>query len=153
MRTEDVLAQIDSTLTDWSVSGDAMRHAPDSETAPVPATRGFSARDVLTRRLVERHGVEPERARHAVIAAEQGRTSEHAALVQAEVRAVMTESMQQLREAFRPMAETMIETLKQLAQAFERLHAGAEPVPAPGRRHDRPAWQSPYGPASKRRRA
>ncbi|MCW7941640.1 hypothetical protein AAW14_06235 [Streptomyces hygroscopicus] len=147
MRTDAILDQIDTALHDYSISGDAMRSAPDQETVAGP--RG--GRDILVRRLVERHGLEPEDARHAVIAAEQDHTSEHAALVQAEARAVMDETMQRIRDAFRPMAESMAETFKQLAQAFERMRASAAPVPAPGRRTDRPAWQSPYGPAGKKR--
>ncbi len=147
---DDVLDQIDTTLGDQAVSDDAMRWAPDLPEKPRPV-RGFSPRDILIRRLVDRHGLTRMTARHAVIAVEEGRTSDRTELVQAEACAVMAETMQQIREAFRPMAESMIEAFKQLVQAFERLGVTAEAGSAPGRRRDRPAWQSPYGPPRRRR--
>ena len=152
MRTDDVLNQIDATLDDWTVSGDAMRSSPAAARPEAPRI-GNGPREILIRRLVEHHGLTRMTARHAVLAVEHGRTSGHAALVHAEARAVMDETMQQLREAFRPMAERMAEAFKQLAEAFEHLRANASPnpIPASGRRHDRPAWQSPYGPALRKR--
>lgn len=150
MRTEDVLDQIDATLDDWAVGPDAARHAPD-KAATIGGGRRDAAREVLVRRLVECHGVARSAALNAVIAAERGVATQHSELVQAAARAAAEEAMQSIRRAFRPMVETMAETMKQLAAAFERMHAT---VPAAGtragRRTDRPAWQSPYGPAPRR---
>lgn len=154
MRSTDILDQIDAALHDDSISPDAMRYAPNAEAPPGQPAAGTSGRSVLVRRLTERHGIDPDDAREAVLAAELGRATEHAAIVRAEARAVMDEALQRLRIAFRPMAESMTETLKQLSQAFEQLRASASTIPtaACGRRSDRPAWQSPYGPATRRQR-
>lgn len=141
MRTDDVLDQIDLALHDNTVSGDAMR------SRPVPERPG---RSILVKRLVERHGLEAEQARRAVVAVELGRDDEHVALVQAEARAAMNETMQAFRAALRPMAEAANTAAKQIAEALKALRTATASPPAPGRRTDRPAWQSPYGPARRR---
>jgi len=142
VRTDDVLDQIDTALHDNTVSGDAMRSRPAAE----PVGRG-----ILVRRLVERHGLDHDDARTAVIAHEQGRTTEHTSLVQAEARAVIDETMHRLRAAFRPMAETMNATLKQIAESLKTLRACNVHPHTPARHYGRPAWQSPYGPARRKR--
>ena len=141
MRTDDVLDQIDTALHDNTVSGDAMRSRPAAE----PVGRG-----ILVRRLVDNHGLNDAEARAAGSAHELGRTPEHTDLVRAEARAVITETMQRLRAAFRPMAETMNATLKQIAESLKTLRTCDVHPQAPARRYDRPAWQSPYGPARRK---
>lgn len=157
MRTNDVLDQIDSTLGDWDVSGDAMRWAPDAAgELPQPHVQmsfGVGPREILIRRLVEQHDLTRLTARHAVLAAERGSDSERANLVRAEARAVAVELGERIRIAMRPMAEAAIAALKQISESIKQLQqAGICDVhgkPAP--RCDRPAWQSPYGPARRRR--
>lgn len=141
MRTDDVLDQIDTALHDDTISADAMRSRPAPE---------HPGRSILVKRLVERHGLAPEQARRAVAAAELGRDDEHAALVQGEAQAVMNETMQAFREALRPMAEAAGTALKQIAEALKALPDGSLRPHSPRCRTDRPAWQSPYGPARRR---
>lgn len=156
MRTTDVLDQLDATLDDWAVGPDAMRYTPDRGTPAVGGNRA-AGRELLVRRLVENHDLTRTTARRAIIAAEARRTTSHTPLVHAEARTAADEAMRSVRAAFRPMVETMAETMKELKAAFERMRAAvpAATCPCPdsrsGRRTDRPAWQSPYGPATRRR--
>ncbi|MEU9218841.1 hypothetical protein AB0D47_20095 [Streptomyces sp. NPDC048376] len=151
MRSEDILAQIDDTLDDWTVSGDAMRSRPGLPSPPVARMHvPMDARQFLIRRLIDEHGLTRMTARHAVMAAEEGRDSEHAELVRAEAARVVREMTGRIRIAIQPMAEAAVAALRQLRQALDQLKQAAPPQPL-GRRHDRPAWQSPYGPPQRRR--
>ncbi|MZF56915.1 hypothetical protein GTX53_24305 [Streptomyces sp. SID5594] len=47
-----------------------------------------------------------------------------------------------------PIAAAIVENLRAAAQAAEAYN----PAPPPGRRRDRPAWQSPYGPPTRHHR-
>lgn len=112
----------------------------------------LAAREVLTRRLVERHGLTRFTARRAVMAVEQGRDTPHADLVRAEAQAVMTPfaaAMQQLCERLRPAAEAWAKAMRAAADVVRAAQTARadEYALAP---HDRPAWQSPYGPAPRR---
>lgn len=152
MTTADsILDQIDSTLGDYSLSDDAMRCAPDLPSRPaVRLTVGVDAREILIRRLVDLHGLTRLTARHAVLATERGDSSERADLVRAEAHAVAAEMAQRIRVAFQPMIEALRqlgESIKQLQQQVPELAEAARPA----RPRDRPAWQSPYGPARRRR--
>ncbi|MEU1497316.1 hypothetical protein [Streptomyces sp. NPDC005732] len=164
--TDDVLAQIDSAVDDWTISGDAMRSAPD-----LPPSRpqmqlsfGLSGREIMIRRLIDEHGLTRITARNAVLAAERGSDSERAELVRTEARAIANEMSERIRIAFQPMAEAAIATLKQLSESLARLRAnthafqhapeavGCNDCGKPTSPRDRPAWQSPYGQARRRRR-
>ncbi|MFF9279550.1 hypothetical protein [Streptomyces griseosporeus] len=158
--TEELLAQIDAAVNDWTVSGDAMRCRPTAEPSPVPAvpvvrfTGRDRARAALVSRLVDR-GLEPAAAHAAVRAAENGEPTEHAQLVAAEARAAVGETVQQLGEVMRafaralhPIAEAAAAVMRQLDEALR----SASHTTGRGRHRDRPAWQSPYGPPARRKR-
>ncbi|MFH9215448.1 hypothetical protein [Streptomyces globisporus] len=53
--------------------------------------------------------------------------------------------------AMLPIAAALAETMRAAAQAARDADAYALAPPPPGRRRDRPAWQSPYGPPTRRR--
>lgn len=118
----------------------------------------LAAREVLTRRLVEQHGLTRFTARRAVIAVEEGRDTQHADLVRAEAAEVvrpLVEAFHQIREQLRPAVEAWAATWRAFAEHIRRVglasqddYALAPPRPSP---KDRPAWQSPYGPAPRRR--
>lgn len=155
MNTDDILTQIDNALEDGSVSYDAMRSRPGrtgpSEPRPVHVSEG--ARQVLIGRLVERHGLTRMTARHAVLAAERGSTSERAELVRIETRLIVQEMTEQIRAAFLPLLQRVAEQVKQIQEAFRHLPeaTGCNDCSKPAPPRDRPAWQSPYGPARRRR--
>lgn len=155
MRTDDVLTQIDAALDDWSVSGDAMRSSPAATPQPARlAPDGRAAgREILIQRLVDRHGFTRPIALEVVSAMEAGRDTPHAELVRAEANAVMRETMGRLREALRPMFESWAEAMRRLAESVKVATVDCDSCGTPARRHDRPAWQSPYGPARRRRPA
>lgn len=152
-----ILDQIDTCLGDYGTGPDAMRCAPDLPPSPeeprVQMTFDVGPREILIRRLVEQQGLTRMTARHAVLAAECGGDSEHANLVCAEAQAVVSEMAQRIRIALQPMAQTAIAALKQISESIKQLQQAGicddRSKPAP--RRDRPAWQTPYGPAQRRR--
>ena len=152
MSTADhILDQIDTALGDYSISGDAMRVAPDLPPPP-EKPHPFSGRSALVQRLVDRRGLTPDQAREAVGAAERGQDGPYTDLVGQEAQVIADEVCNQLRAAFRPVIERVAEQVKQVAEAFQQLRESAAcehqaPVP----RRDRPVWQSPYGPPTRRR--
>ncbi|MFH9574243.1 hypothetical protein ACH4MG_27345 [Streptomyces sp. NPDC017454] len=139
MRSEDILAQIDDTLDDWSVSDDAMRSRPPVERETVGprlwiAPVGTGPRDDGWQRWRELQD-------YLVRAA-----AERARLAQQVVEAFV-QAFAESVEAVRPRIEEAGQAIADCAKAVEQA---APPLP-PGRRHDRPAWQSPYGPPKRRR--
>ncbi|MBP5890628.1 hypothetical protein [Streptomyces scabiei] len=117
----------------------------------------LAAREVLTRRLVDQHGLTRFTARRAVLAVEEGRDTPHAELVRAEAAEVLrpfVEMMQLLRERLRPVVQAWAKAMRAAADAVRAAQNTRPddyvlaPPPAPS---DRPAWQSPYGPPSRRR--
>lgn len=152
MRADNILDQIDSCLGDYAVSDDAMRSAPDLPPLPAVRPRANGA-VVLVQRLIDRHGLSAEEARAAVLAAEYGLDTDHARLAAAEAQAALEEITTQLRAAFEPMLQRVADQFRQIKEAFQRLPeaAGCDDCGTPARRRDRPAWQSPYGPARRRR--
>lgn len=157
---DNTLAQIDDTLDDWTGSMDSMHWTADQPTSGEPISgRG---RNIIIQRLIENQGLSPDDARAALRAVERHEPTEHEALVAAEARAATVEMAARIRFAFQPMAEAAIATLKQLSESIARLRADSHAFrhlpeavgcndckPAPPR--DRPAWQSKYGPARRRR--
>jgi hypothetical protein len=155
VRTDHILGQIDSVLDDWDVSNDAMRCAPDLpplEKRYVQMSFGVDPREILIRRLVEQHGLTRLTARHAVLAVERGGDSERADLVRAEARAVAAELGERIRIAFQPMAQAAVAALKQISESIKKLQQAGicDDRGKPVQPRDRPAWQSPYGPARRR---
>nr|WSS66759.1 hypothetical protein OG284_36675 [Streptomyces sp. NBC_01177] len=68
-------------------------------------------------------------------------------------RAVLLTAAEAYRRAFVEVAPALIKVFRQLAAAAESTRDEyALAPPPPGRRRDRPAWQSPYGPPARRRR-
>ncbi|MDX3507439.1 hypothetical protein PV755_00630 [Streptomyces caniscabiei] len=114
----------------------------------------LAAREVLTRRLVEQHGLTRFTARRAVIAVEEGRDTPHADLVRAEAAEVvrpLVEAFQQIREQLRPAVEAWAATWRAFAEHIRRVGFASQDDYALAPPQDRPAWQSPYGPAPRRR--
>lgn len=118
----------------------------------------LAAREVLTRRLVEHHGLTRFTARRAVIAVEQGCDTPHADLVRTEAAEALrpfVEAFHQIREQLRPTLEGWAAVWRSFAEHVRRSglaaqddYALAPPRPSP---KERPAWQSPYGPPPRRR--
>ncbi len=158
MSTADhILDQIDTCLGDYDVSDDAMRWAPDP---PPPVVRPHANGSVvLVRRLMDRHGLDIDQARAAVLAAERGQDTEHARLASEEARACLEEINAQFRASFQAFAERVTEQFQQVAEQFGRMKEALQRLPEavgsddcgkPPRLRDRPAWQSPYGPPRRR---
>ncbi|MFD6490309.1 hypothetical protein [Streptomyces sp. NPDC060188] len=158
---DDILDQIDDTLSNWTGSADSM-HWTAAEPSPAESTSG-RGRNIIIQRLIENQGLSPDEARAAVRAVERQETTEHEALVASEARAATEEMAARLRAAFQPMADAAIATLKQLGESIARLSAdnhafrhlpealGCNDCGPPAPPRDRPAWQSKYGPARRRR--
>ncbi|MBU5946768.1 hypothetical protein [Streptomyces sp. PAM3C] len=160
--SEEILGQIDRTLCDHTVSSDALRCTPDPQPVPpvpvVPAVAGrMVAREAVVRRLVDDHGLTPDTAAAAVHAVETGQPTEHQHLVTAAARAVAAELAQRIGQFFdaftralEPMARAAAAAARQLDEALRAVgHAASS---RRGGRRDRKAWQSPYGPPSRRKR-
>ncbi|QCX81207.1 hypothetical protein C9F11_38120 [Streptomyces sp. YIM 121038] len=162
MSTADhILGQIDNALHDTTVGPDAMRSTPRPAARP-QITPFRQARQLLIDRLIDNHGLAPATARPAVLATEQGHASRHADLVRAEARAVMREAAEPIRAALQPALEAAVHAMRAFAEACKRMTDDAgwtdtsscpAPTAEPRSPHDRPAWQTPYGPAPRRRRA
>ncbi|MER7739975.1 hypothetical protein ABTX34_16945 [Streptomyces sp. NPDC096538] len=115
----------------------------------MPMTRPeIQAAVLLRHRLVTRHGLTSEEATIAIVQRHRGEEGPHTHLVAAEATAALKEVTAEFRavmEALRPAAEAAAAAVRAFLQA---VRTAPHPV---GRRRDRPAWQSPYGPARPRR--
>ncbi|MBK3630310.1 hypothetical protein JHN59_37055 [Streptomyces sp. MBT49] len=114
----------------------------------------LAAREILTRRLVERHGLVRFTARRAVLAVEQGRDTPHAELVRTEAHEVMRPmhgAFERMREQLRPVVEAYAGTVRALADSLRRARLIEDQHGHLVKQSDRPAWLSPYGPPSRRR--
>ncbi|MFJ2717442.1 hypothetical protein [Streptomyces sp. NPDC087437] len=170
--TDEVLEQIDSAVDDWTVSADAMRCTPAPAPAPADAvihrvpdlppvplvpvvrfTGPAAARALVALRLVDRHGLTPGTATSAVRAAANGEPNPHLDLVSAEAEAAAAEATQYGSHdlaALISAIQAATTAMKQFSEACRTV--GPHPAYCkPPRRRDRPAWQSPYGPAHRRR--
>ncbi|MGW0920135.1 hypothetical protein ACWD3J_14095 [Streptomyces sp. NPDC002755] len=162
MRTDDLLAQIDSTLHDWAVSDDAMRSRPE----PEPITFGGGMPTVA---IMDELGAWQELGVSAVeIRIEAPAIDPDFELAWQEVQEwiarVHTERVQRVQvavDAFQQafdqvvapgIREAVQETARSLAQLANAVqHPSSCDHHRPARRSDRPAWQSPYGPPWRRR--
>ncbi|MER7053428.1 hypothetical protein [Streptomyces sp. NPDC000351] len=160
MRSEDILAQIDDTLDDWSVSDDAMRSRPGGEPEGIKGfTTQFAIMDEAgewqnvpgVRRIdfhIEPPEIDPEFQQRCqeiqdyLVRATAERVRRAQQVMEAFVRS-FTESI----AAVQPRVEEAGRAIADCAKAVEQ----ATPPQPPGQRHDRPAWQSPYGPPRRRR--
>lgn len=103
-------------------------------------------RAAITARLIEQHGLTEDQAALAVEQASTGIPGEHSGLVTAVALAMFAEQWGQLCQAVQPV-------LQQFAQAFTAAMKQATQyaeIVSPPAAADRPAWQSPHGPAPKR---
>lgn len=121
MRTDDILGQIGAALDDWDVSGDAMRWAPDAAGEPPEPPPLTVAITVDTVRIGEAFD-----RLHDV-----------------------REGLARWAEAARPQLAEVGRSLAKMGEAAQRQTCDVHCGPPPPR--DRPAWQSPYGPARRRR--
>lgn len=178
---DHILDQIDNALHDWSVSDDAMRSRPEPAVLPEPRTLpgrvpvvdmhsrpeagticldGFRAtvmamdeagewQDLGGARSVDFH-IEPPQIDPDFQRAWR-EMQEYIARVQAERVRRAQEALEAFARAYtqaiRPAMEAAAKGLAEIQKAAQHVNP---PLP-PGRRHDRPAWQSPYGPARRRR--
>lgn len=152
MSTADhILDQIDTALGDYAVSDDAMRSAPDL--LPPPERPRTNGQNVIIRRLIDRHGLTAEQAQAAILAVEQGQTGEHSDLAALEAQAFLAEFQANLRAAFQPLLQRVADQFRQIKEALQYLPeaVGCDDCGKRVPRRDRPAWQSPYGPAPRRR--
>ena len=150
MSTADhVLDQIDSALHDWTVSDDAMRSRPEPE---LISFGGFTPTVQIMDEAGEWQEVDgigsveiyvttpPELEEFAQQWADFTNRI-HSRRI--DVLAVFTQAV---AESVKPATEAAEQALAALQDAVQ-----ACPADPPGRRRDRPAWQSPYGPARRRR--
>jgi hypothetical protein len=164
VRSDEILAQIDSTLEDWTVSEDAMRSRPAVEQPEADGPRlwiaptGTDPGDVAWQEIgvldvdlqIEQATIDPAALQPAPTVTWQ-ELADYIAEIQAERARRAQQVIDALTRAFtevvKPAAEAAARGLAQMQQTVEQA---APPLP-PGRRHDRPAWQSPYGPPQRRR--
>lgn len=162
MRSEDILAQIDDTLDDWTVSGDAMRSRPPAEREVVGprlwiAPAGTGPRDDGWEDVGHVHSIdfniEPPRIdpefqrRWQELQNYLARAAVERARLAQQVMEAFTQAFTESLEAVLPRIEEAGQAIADCAKAVEQ----AAPPQPPGRRNDRPAWQSPYGPSQRRR--
>ncbi|MER5584082.1 hypothetical protein ABT090_20920 [Streptomyces asoensis] len=156
MSTADhVLDQIDNALHDWAVSDDAMRSRPE----PEPRT------DAGPRMWISTVGADPEAGGWQ----ELGQVNSIEFQVEPEFQQqwqelrdylvrVEAERVRRAQEALAAFARAYTQTIKPAMEAaakglaeIQKAAQHVDPPLPPGRRRDRPAWQSPYGPPQRRR--
>jgi hypothetical protein len=154
--TDDILNQFDTALYDVTVSPDAMRSRPDLEPTrtlpgPVPVVQmmdasgewqelgGITSIDIQ----MEPPEVDPD------FAQAWRDVQEYIARVHVERVRLVAAALEAMRRAIQQVAPAA----QQTGEAFQHLPeaAGCNDCGEPGRPRDRPAWQSPYGPAQRRR--
>lgn len=160
--TDDILAQIDHAVADWTISGDAMRSRPEPEPEPFyfggttptlyiadeagewQQVEGVASVEVC----VEMPAIDPEFAEAWARLADRIREAELERVRRAQV--ALAAFVQAVKDTLAPAVE---QAGRDTSEAFRHLPEAEgcnDCVPPP--RRDRPAWQSPYGPAQRRRR-
>ena len=152
MRSDDILNQIDGALEDWSVSGDAMRSRPAPDAPAEPSgIRGTTP----TVQIWDEAGEWQE----------IGVTSIDFHIDPPEIDPEFTQAWEEFHDR---IARARIARERSVVAAFREIQAALQAVTdadfqhlpeadgcndcsKPARRRDRPAWQSPYGPAQRRR--
>lgn len=111
-------------------------------------------RAVLIGRLVDRYGLDQDTAEAAADDALAHIPSEYSSIVAAEAAAISSEAVaaliRQLGQLWQALQPAIRQIVQSLNAAVEQVDRCAEYQPQPGRRRDRPAWQSPYGPPQHR---
>lgn len=118
------------------------------------------ARMLLALRLVRRHGLSPDEALTALDQAHAGLDGPHTHLASAEATEVLDEmcgpllrQMRDLAKAVAPVLQAIGATVRRLAEQLHNAsHEAYDLAPPRPRPRDRPSWQSPYGPPSRRNR-
>lgn len=130
----------------------------DNAQIALRAAGELTADAVLTRRLVERHGLDETTAWNAVRQTRARQPNEHTDLVRAEAAAVLAEIAKPFIELADRLAEAMRPALQQIARSISRMGEQARTAQAQPQvdfvlhtEHARPAWESPYGPLMRRR--
>jgi hypothetical protein len=155
VRSDDILDQIDTALHDWSVSDDAMRSAPADTLERGPDVRMYLADEAGE--WQELPGVAAVDIQFPTPSVLEEFAQQWADFIDRMTRQ-RVEQARRAQEAFeaftRALTEPMKRSVEEATRAFETLQQTAqqEPPPASVRRRERPAWQSPYGPAQRRRR-
>lgn len=163
MSTADhILDQIDNALHDYDVSDDAMRSRPEPE--PV-AFGGFTPTVQIMDEAGEWQDLGVASAEiHITTAPELEEFAQRWADFVERLQARRREEARQARAAFeafgRAYAQAMKPAMEAVAQGFAEIQKAMQHVPEavgcndcgqPAPPRDRPAWQSPYGPARRRR--
>ncbi|MGV9888358.1 hypothetical protein [Streptomyces sp. NPDC003395] len=155
MRTDDILNQIDTALHDYDVSDDAMRSRPEPEPQEYAAPRVWvttTATDPGSGGWVELGGVlDVTIDQGAIDATAPAPTVTWDDIVEwmARAEAERVRRAGEMLEVLRVAAEAARPAVDSAAAAFAAFAEAARQHPA-RRRYDRPAWQSPYGPATRR---
>ncbi|MCX4232066.1 hypothetical protein [Streptomyces ortus] len=156
---DDILAQIDHAVEDWAVSEDAMRSQPEpepfhfggatptlyiaDEVGEWQQVEGVTSIEVC----VELPVIDPEVTASWARLVDRIREAELERVRR--TQAALVAFMQAVKDTLAPVVE---QAGRDPGEAFRHLPEaeGCNQCTPPPRR-DRPAWQSPYGPARRRR--
>ncbi|WP_318201079.1 hypothetical protein [Streptomyces sp. SCL15-4] len=159
MRSDDILDQIDTALHDYTVSDDAMRSRPAAEgeqhvgpkiwimsTVDDPDSGGWVALNDALDVTIDPATIDPAGIVHQPAVTWDNLRQWYAHMEAERVRRAREAlaAIGRAMEAMRPAAQEAGRAMETLTQAVQR------PSTPPGRRTDRPAWQSPYGPPRRR---
>lgn len=160
---DDILRQIDSTLDDWTVSGDAMRSRPAVECREPAGIQGVTPSVFIADEAGEWQelGTVTAVGFDVELPVPDEEFMRSWQQLQEHVRRVQLERARRAREILDALARALNESVKpaveqagrDIARSFDALkQAGLVDADCkPVRPRDRPAWQSPYGPARQRR--
>lgn len=120
-----------------------------------------AVQDAVARRLVLNHGLNPLAAHMAATRMTHGLPGRNVDLARDELHEVLTdishnmtavlaEFLRRAIPAMRALGEAATRALGALGQLKQSDFVQSGPT-QPARPHDRPAWQSPYGPPARRR--
>lgn len=181
MRADNILNQIDTALEDWTVSGDAMRSQPPAETPDAPVgMRGHVPVTEFMDEMRPRFwiapvgtaidadgwqetgyitsgdfGIDQATIDPATFATPQPTVTWQEivnCIAQIEAgRARRAQLLEDFVRAFTESIEAVQPCIEEAGQAIAEAVEQAAPPQPPVRRIDRPAWQSPYGPAPRSR--
>ncbi|MFZ3592280.1 hypothetical protein [Streptomyces sp. BH104] len=161
MKADDILNQIDQALDDWT-SSDAMRSRPAGDAETEAATDGIVATSgqIWLAPVGTEIGDDGWRQFEGVRTIEIVETLDTTAELEAFTRSFQA-AAQASASAFRQGLEAVAHSLQQMQDGFqgsEWADTNGNPVQPPERprpplprRDGRPAWQTPYGPARRRR--
>lgn len=167
-RSDDILNQIDEILYDSSVGPDAMRSRPAPEPAAATGPRLWIAPagtaedgdgwEEITCHVTDiEFTIDPTATTSAAPTVTWDDIHEYFARIQAErvrrAQAIIDAFVQAMGAAIAPAAQRACGDMAEATEAFRHLPEaeGCNDCGKPAPPRDRPAWQSPYGPPSRRR--